>query len=440
MSSPTRKYLPLLLLATVLAAAVSVFVSNQPDPATGSGEPQTPVSPPHPAAPHPALSMLATAPDWSALEPYQGSITRADFERLLVEVFTTGEAWKTVITLNDAGATIHTTNTPDSPLFFLRFATPGTETKVPRNWRMAGELPPATDDRPLEGLHIAIDAGHIGGDWAKMEERWFVVGDGKPVMEGDMTLDVAKLMKPRLEALGAKVSLVREKLEPVTSARPEALHTLAVDSAMQDESPAALQRLAERLFYRTAEIRARAELVNHTIKPDLVLCLHFNAESWGDPNQPTLIDRTHLHLLLNGGYNDDEVLLADQRFALLQKLLQRTHEEEMQVGSTVAEIFARNSGLPPYQYSSASRNVRALPGQPYLWARNLLANRLYDCPVIFMEPYVMNSTIDYPRIQAGDYEGTRDVDGRPQVSIFREYADAVTEGLATHYRAVRAKQ
>lgn len=376
--------------------------------------------------------MLAPRPDWTALEIYQKTISREDFERLLTTVFTTGSAWETCIAIDEEGASIQTGNTPDEGIFRLHFAVPGEETKTPRDWRTTGELPPASADKPLGGMKIAIDPGHIGGTWAKMEERWFTVGEGTPVCEGDMTLHVANLLKPRLEALGATVSLVRSKPEPITPARPEALRTLAQDTAPED-SPAALQRLAERLFYRTAEIRARAELVNQTLKPDLVLCLHFNAEAWGDPNNPTLVDRTHLHLLLNGAYNDEEVRLADQRFALLKKLLQRSHEEEVSVGSTVADSFAKASGLPPYLYQPESLNVRAIPDQPYLWARNLLANRLYDCPVIFMEPYVMNSTIDYARIQAGDYEGVREINGRAQPSILREYADALAEGLAKHY-------
>ena len=42
-----------------------------------------------------------------------------------------------------------------------------------------------------------------------MEERWFQVGDTKPVQEGDLTLQVARLLAPRLRELGAKVSFVR---------------------------------------------------------------------------------------------------------------------------------------------------------------------------------------------------------------------------------------
>jgi hypothetical protein len=121
---------------------------------------------------------------------------------------------------------------------------------------------------------------------------------------------------------------------------------------------------------------------------------------------------------------------------MLQKLLQRTHREEALVGAAVADTFANISGLPPYIYPPESKTVRPL-GHPYLWARNLLANRLYDCPVIFMEPYVMNSTIDHARIQAGDYEGLREISGKSQPSIFREYADALTEGLRNYYAQAR---
>ena len=424
MSRFSTRQLPLLTIAILLLATVFYLTMRQPAP--------PPVAP----APPVSLSILAELPDWQKLDAFQETITREEFHRLLTTIFTTGEAWRNFIEIGENEAHIQTGNPSPDDQFLLRFAPQGSTKPTPRLWKTSAELPPTLPNQPLADLHIAIDPGHIGGDWAKMEERWFVVGDGKPVLEGDMTLHVAKLLKPRLETLGATVSLVREKAEPITTVRPDALHTLAQDSTTAS-NPNSIQKLAERLFYRTAEIRARAHLVNQSIKPDLVLCLHFNAEAWGDPNNPTLIDRTHFHLLLNGGYNDEEVSLADQRFALLQKLLQRTHEEEVLVGSTVAATFAEISGLPPYPYDSTSKNVREIPGQPFLWARNLLANRLYDCPVIFMEPYVMNSTLDHARIQAGDYQGLHEIGGKLRPSIFQEYTDALVEGLVRHYRAAR---
>jgi hypothetical protein len=127
------------------------------------------------------------------------------------------------------------------------------------------------------------------------------------------------------------------------------------------------------------------------------------------------------------------VALADQRFILLEKMLSRTHQEELRVASEVADVFVRHTGLPPFLYPPDAPNAREIPGKPYVWARNLLANRLYECPVIFYEPYVMNSRIDHPRLVAGDYDGLREINGKQVPSIFREYADAVVAGLKEHY-------
>ena len=76
--------------------------------------------------------------------------------------------------------------------------------------------------------------------------------------------------------------------------------------------------------------------------------------------------------------------------------------------------------------------VRIL-GSDYIWARNLLANRLFECPVVYAEPYVMNSHEVFTRVQAGDYDGKKKVAGAVRMSIYKEYADAVVEGLVKHY-------
>ena len=41
----------------------------------------------------------------------------------------------------------------------------------------------------------------------------------------------------------------------------------------------------------------------------------------------------------------------------------------------------------------------------------------------------MNNVIVYQRLQLGDYDGERKIAGRKYKSIFREYADAVADGL-----------
>ncbi len=376
------------------------------------------------------LSPLAGTPPWEKLAVYHGTMTRSEFEMSLSTIFTCSEEWRKYFHINDDHVLINTATMRPDEFFRLEFAPNQSSAKpAQKSWRTPAEMPQITEENlPLDGIHIAIDAGHIGGNWAQMEERWFRIGDSMPVMEGEMTLRVALLLKPELEKLGATVSLVRDRTEPLTTARPESL-VETIDAA----DPRRAIKQAEMLFYRTAEIRARAAKVNQELKPDVVLCLHFNADAWGDPANPQLVEDNHFHILLNGAYTDDELSYDDQRFEMTQKILQRTIDEEASLGAVMAQTFVDLTAMPPYPYASDSTRARNINGNPYLWARNLIANRLYECPVIFFEPYVMNSTLFHQRIQLGDYDGLLEVAGKPQLSIYREYTKAVVDGLIAYY-------
>jgi len=113
------------------------------------------------------------------------------------------------------------------------------------------------------------------------------------------------------------------------------------------------------------------------------------------------------------------------------KLLSGSHREELGASESVARSLAAATGLPPFTYRG-SKAISA-SSNPYLWIRNLLANRLFECPVVYCEPYVMNSRAVFNRIQLGDYTGYRNVGGTQLPSIYREYADAVAQGLADYY-------
>ncbi len=379
------------------------------------------------------LSPLASAPDWAALYEYQQTITREDFLFLLEEVYAPKGAWKEFIEVDNTSATIKTR--PGEDPIVLRFARPGQPVSpITRFWRARAQRGPRPADKPLLGVRIAIDPGHLGGSYAKMEGRWFQIKDSKPVMEGEMTLAVARLMVPRLEALGAKVWLIRRTPGPVTSIRPSRLAGEARTALAAAGKPVTRQTVqfeAQRLFYRVAEIRERARLVNERIQPDLVVCLHFNAEAWGNPDRPTLVDKNHLHFLITGAFSAGELALEDQRFEMLDKLLSRAYREELAVTESVAASMAKATDLPPFTYYG--NNAVNVGTSPFVWGRNLLANRLFRCPVVYVEPYVMNSQAVFARVQAGDFEGKKTVDGKLQESIFREYAGGIVRGLVDYF-------
>jgi hypothetical protein len=397
------------------------------------------------------IGILGSKPIWSVLDHYQETITRDEFIQLIQNVYCTHGFAPDLIEVNNDTARI-LTNRESQSFFTLRFAeSDAARNPVPRLWHPAKSLPSAKPGKPLSGLRIALDPGHLGGEWAKMEERWFQVGSTQPVQEGDLTLQVARLLAPRLRQLGAKVFLVRNGNEPVTARRPDDFRELARKILIKNgvpqprpdvldpndpEKEQTIRWQSEILFYRYSEIRRRAALVNFKLHPDLVLCLHFNAEGWGDPNNPTLTDINHLHLLVNGSYLQQELEFDDERFEMIRRLLSRAYNEELPLADTIATAMARETQLPPYGYPTTNSTTK-VGSSGYVYARNLLATRLYRCPVVYCEPYVMNSNDAFARIQAGDYEGTRNVNGLERKSIFREYAASVADGLVEYYSKAR---
>jgi len=397
------------------------------------------------------ISVLGNKPRWGVLEHYQQTITHDEFAHLINDVYGTHGFAPDLIEIKDDTARI-LMNRDSQKFFTLKFAGSNSAPKpVPRLWRPAKSLSPIKQNKPLSGLKIALDPGHLGGKWAKMEERWFQVADSKPVQEGDLTLRMARLLATRLRDLGAKVSFVRNADEPTTGQRPDDFRELArkilirngvpqpradVLDSTDPEKENTIRWQSEILFYRYSEIRRRAALVNFKLHPDLVLCLHFNAEGWGDPTNPLLIDTNHLHLLVNGSYLAEELEFDDQRFEMIRRLLGRAYEEELPLADTMALAMSRETGLPPYAYPTTNSTTK-VGTSGYVYARNLLATRLYRCPVVYCEPYVMNSKDVFARIQAGDFEGTRNINGTERKSIFREYADSVADGLVEYYSKAR---
>lgn len=311
----------------------------------------------------PAIAaVLLLAADWSALERHQHTITRTEFDNLLATVYCPSGTFTNYLAYSTNSVTVLSkTNT----LFTLHFATS------------------PTSNRKSPIRRIALDPGHIGGEWAKFEERHFVHGNDKPIVEGALNLTVARLLKTRLESAGLTVFLTRNDCKPVTDKRPPDARS---------------------------DIAARARLVND-FKPDLTVCIHFNASSH------RLVDDNYLSVFVHGNYLPDELHDDEQKFHLLSKLLERSHATELAVADLVAVSLAKATGLPPLP---PSENAAPVTGKPYLLLRNLAANRQIHGPVIYLEPYFMNNRTVWQRLQLGD-TGDR--------NIFHEYADAVAAGL-----------
>ncbi len=342
------------------------------------------------------LSLLLALPlcaqlSWEDLNAHQNTLTRETFEQRLNERYAPYEAAKGWIEVCDAHALIRMGTDPTTEKFYrLRF------------------LKEDTQDTPakkhaLNGLHIVLDPGHVGDEFAVLESRFFKINDDEPVREGDLNLQVARLAAEKLRARGATVTLTRDDAQPLTDTRGR-------DFAVR-------------------EIQARAQKINQDIKPDLVLSIHFDALPWTDPAHPALFKGpSKSHLLVSGCFSQKELADEQQRLHMLKRLLSNMSETELDLAEKLGASIKRNTALPPARYSS--RN--ALPLRPYVWARNLAATRLYLSPTVLCELFVMNNETDYARIQQGRYEGTREINGQQLPNIFEQYAETLAQAVTDY--------
>lgn len=399
-----------------------------------------------PAAPPPILARLGSVPDWSRLDPYQSTMTREEFVHLLRHCYARKpeEADPVIRIETDRALILKQSNLPEAGWYDLRFKTDSPlPAKGPDYWKSPLEVAdlPANSTRPLEGLRIAVDPGHIGGKWVTWDDRHFKLGgaDTLEVREGEMTLQVAKILRRDLTLLGAEVFLTRETNDPVTKERVETLQDEArayVARRGQVPSNALIASTAKAMFAISSEIRARGDLINDTIRPDLALCLHFDASPWPG-GRPVFRSPNHLHLLVNGCYSASEMAEDDTRLEMILRILQRIYYEEIDLADTVSRTLRKETRLPSFSYDGTSG--MSVNDNNYVWARNLLANRVFLCPVLFFEPFCMNHQETHARVQEGAYKGLREINGIYRKNIYQEYADGVTAGLVRYYREQRRR-
>ncbi len=397
------------------------------------------------------LPRLPSPNPWFALDPYQGTITRQEFETKLHTLYDPFGVFPAYLDINDQRVVIYpSAKERRVAQFTLNFAPAGQPQPPPRWFRTPEEFraEPHPLDKPLSGLRVAIDPGHIGGPWAQMEERSTRYHGSAPVQEGDLNLITGRILKQELTDLGANVFEVRDSTEPVTPYRPadmlpEAREMLIAHAARSTSLRALpadklnllfgsrVMELAEFLFYRCSEIKERGNRIRNNFVPDITVTLYIDATPGSGRGRLTSANQNIF--FVQGSYTRSEMADPDMQRRCVYKMVEGGAPIEAEVASDIADVFAQRTGLGPVKYGDSATTRRVLDGNPYVVARNLAANREYDGPVVCTEPYFMNNKVVYQRLLAGDYPGTRVFDGKSYTSIFREYADCVAQGLVKAY-------
>ena len=423
--------------------------------------------------------------EWRALEQSGGTLTRSKFGERLKDLFDPTGSLNPFLKITDQEVTVFDSTNQCTPVATIAFATNATPPALPVpkletlissqqnlssrsgpasegdswiSWVFSSFFPPTNASpgleqtpvagHPLVGLRVVIDPADIGGAWGPMEDRSTLYPGFGRIQEGDLNLLVSKILSEKLTSLGAQVFVTRNTAEPVCSLSVEEVQQVVPQvlahrsyilsktfrsrtQNVRQSSPIYQKIVAEILLTKNLESRARAEKTRNAIHPDITIILQFDATAARHRDSLPKINRNIL--FVSGAYTAKEITSDPrQRLRLLTKLLQNVTPMETRVAISISNHLVEATGFPPVLYGN-SRTTRSITGNPYIVARNLLLSREHDGPVVVTEPYFMNQPETLQRLLAGDYEGTRLIAGKERMSIYREYADAVANGLVEAY-------
>ncbi len=305
----------------------------------------------------------------------------------------------------------------------------------------------AVPGRPLAGLRVLIDPGHLGGSYAAFESRRFEWPEGvaagiPPIQEGDLTLKTALELAAALEARGARVALTRAAPGPedgpdLAALRPAAdrlLRHLALDpafararAALRPKDRAALDAAAALFAVRKQFIfetlRSRAQRFDE-FAPDVTVSLHFNAGPWKGAKRAgeELVAMVGGNIEAGRAYNP-----AYRARALRDALAIDEFNASATLGSLCLRAMSASLGIPVARKNRYPDHVPILAadGQPSgvdAWNGALL--RYASGPAVLLEGPFMNELSEIPRL----LEAMRAPVGCPGTRT-EQYARGAAQGI-----------
>ncbi|MEH0154627.1 N-acetylmuramoyl-L-alanine amidase [Limibacter armeniacum] len=282
------------------------------------------------------------------------------------------------------------------------------------------QLLPTSRNKPLSGIRIAIDPGHIAGDMgmAKAEGRFIEMqhkGEKIQLMEGDLTLSTAYLLRDSLEKQGAEVFISRNGpnhgangLSYQNWKKSKLKLELREKGMNGDQIKHLFSRSPEYKIYRDhflhKDLETRAEKINY-FKPDLTVIIHFNADDknygWKKPSQ-----RNFGMVFVPGSFLKYELRLPRDRFDFVRTLISEQVKESAELSALVMRQFEKQLQVPAVLPSEEPLYLQklAIRLEDGVYARNLRLCRLINTPICYGEPLLQDNEKELHALKNNDLQ------------------------------------
>jgi N-acetylmuramoyl-L-alanine amidase len=283
----------------------------------------------------------------------------------------------------------------------------------------------------LVGLKVAIDPGHLGGPYARLEERYI---DIPPSLErknsiqfdeGTLSYLTAIYLKILLEKEGAVVMITRDQIGKGVYA--EDFFDWLKKHPQLWVGEVSLNKLF-RKYYNPLDLRARAEKINR-FSPDLTLVIHYNShhveEEYSSNN--CVASKNYNLVFVPGAFCRNELAEQESRYEFLRLLVTEDLPKSQKLCSAVLKEFGSSLQVPVVSKADGARYLESvcLKVEEGVFARNLALTRLVHGPVCYGETLIQNNIDECVNLSRTDFI----IDGRPCSSRIKQVSEAYFEGI-----------
>ncbi|MBN8695685.1 MAG: N-acetylmuramoyl-L-alanine amidase [Bacteroidetes bacterium] len=264
--------------------------------------------------------------------------------------------------------------------------------------------------KKLSGLKIAIDPGHVAGDFemGKTEMKFLSfkkdsvngLPDSIQIAEGMLTFATATLLKEKLEADGATVFLTRKQngytafgktfdqwLKDDYKNKVEELFKAGKLSTEKKNQMLSSQydKRKKFLLFKDIELAKRADLINE-FDPDFTVIIHFNVDEtnlgWKKPG-----NKNYNMTFIGGAFMPGDLSSREKRFEFLRMIVSNDIEESIQLSGAVTSQFesvlkVKTAGPNDAKY--LREGCLSTP-QKGVYCRNLQLTRYIHGPLVYGE-------------------------------------------------------
>lgn len=286
----------------------------------------------------------------------------------------------------------------------------------------------------LIGVKIAIDPGHFGGPYSRLEARYI---DIPPSLErastiqfdeGTLSFLTAQYLKILLEREGAHVFLTRDKIGKGVF-HEDFFEWLKKSPEFWNSKEPLCQLF--RKHYNVLDLRARAEKING-FGPDLSIIIHYNSHHVGesDSSNNAVTPCNYNMVFIPGAFCRNELVLEEARYEFLRMLVTSDLPHSAQLSSAVLKKFHEHLCVPVVCKEDGARYLDSscLKVNEGVYARNLAMTRLVHGPICYGETLIQNNIDECINLSREDFF----IGGRQCSSRVKQVAEAYFEGIKSY--------